>query len=265
MTCRVLLFCIGLLVIMPGGAAMSQSAFTAGELETLEFHQHPGTRLPLGARFVDDEGKSVGLGDFFGARPVILVLDYLRCKTLCGFALSSLAGALDRVPLVAGHDFSVIALSINPREGPADSRAAHAKYRARGRGGDGWHFLTGDEADIRQVAAAVGFPYRYDAAADQYAHPAGVTVIAPDGIISRYILGIDYRPLDLRLALTEAGKGAISSPATNLLLLCYCYDPATGRYSGQVNTAMRVLAALTVIALIGLLLQLSRAKKAGSR
>jgi protein SCO1/2 len=187
----------------------------------------------------------------------VLVLDYLHCKTLCGFVLSALVRSLDRVPLDAGKDFEVLAISIDPHDGPADSRAAGRQYLARTAHPGGWHFLTGNDADIHRIAAAVGFPYLYDASAEQYAHPAGITIAAPNGSIARYILGVDYAPLDLRLALAEASHGAISSPATALLLLCYCYDPATGRYSAQINTAMRILGAATVLGLAAMIARLS--------
>lgn len=256
---RVLIVLIALLKIAPAEAA-GQSAFTAAELNALEFHQHPGAALPLKTPVIDEDGHAVELGRFFRARPVILVLDYLHCQTLCGFMLSDLATTLDHVPLAAGRDFEVVALSIDPREGPADSRAARQKYFARADSGKGWHFLTASTVAIRRIADAVGFPYRYDPTAEQYAHPAGLTIATEDGTIARYILGIDYRPLDLRLALTEAANGAISTPATNLLLLCYCYDPATGRYSAQINLVMRILGGITVIGLVIMLIKLSRVR-----
>lgn len=258
-------FCLAfLLLLATASAAAAQSAFTARQLNDLVFHQQLGTELPLATPLRDEDGRAVTLGTFFGKRPVVLVLDYLHCKTLCGFVLSDLVRALDRVPLTAGKDFDVLALSIDPRETPADSRAARAQYLARAAHPGGWHFLTGSDADIHQIAAAVGFPYLYDAAADQYAHPAGITIAAPDGTIARYILGVDYTPLDLRLALTEAARGAISTPATNLLLLCYCYDPATGRYSAQIMTAMRALGGITVLGLGATIWRLSGGKPRGS-
>ena len=239
------------------GQAAGQSAFTVGQLDDLAFHQHLGAALPLDTPLRDEDGRTVTLGSFFGTRPVLLVLDYLHCKTLCGFVLSDLVQSIGHVPLTAGKDFEVLAISIDPHDGPAESRAARAKYLARTAHSGGWHFLTGNDTDIHRIAAAVGFPYLYDADADQYAHPAGVTIAAPNGSIARYILGVDYAPLDLRLALTEAAHGAISTPATALLLLCYCYDPATGRYSAQINTAMRVLGGATVLGIAGMIARLS--------
>jgi protein SCO1/2 len=253
-----------ILALAPAAAlAAGQGQFTQRELSALAFHQHPGARLPLDAALVDEDGRAVRLGEFFGSRPVVLVLDYLRCRSLCGFVLADLDRAISRIPLAAGRDFEVVSVSIDPRDRPEDARLERAKLLRRDAGGGaGWHFLTGSEGQVRRIAEIVGFPYRYDADADQYAHPAGITVASPDGRIARYILGLAYPPLDLRLALTEAAKGAISTPATALLLLCYCYDPATGRYSAAIGTAMRLLGGATVLAIAAMILLLSRRRPA---
>jgi protein SCO1/2 len=238
-------------------AAAQQSSFTTRQLADLSFHQHPGATLPLGMALTDENGHAVTLGSFFTDRPVVVVLDYLHCKTLCGFVLSDLVRTTAQVPLTAGRDYDVLAISIDPHDTPADSRAARDQYLARTAHPGGWHFLTGSEASVRHIADTIGFPYLYDADADQYAHPAGITIASPDGRIARYLLGVDYPPLDLRLALTEAARGTISSPATTLLLLCYCYDPATGRYSAQINTALRILGGATVLGIGFMVLRLS--------
>jgi protein SCO1 len=245
--------------------AQAQSSLTAHQLADLSFHQHPGAQLPLDAALVDERGNPVRLDQFFGAKPAVLVLDYLTCRTLCGFVLGGLATALAHVPLTPGNDFSVVAISIDPRDTPADAQHARAQYLARygEPGASGWHFLTGSAAEVRRVADAVGFPYRYDPGIRQFAHPAGLVVVAPDARVARYILGIDYRPLDLRLALTEAGQGRISSPVTNLLLLCYCYNPTTGRYDASIAEAMQIAGGITVLGILGLVLRLSRPRKAG--
>jgi protein SCO1 len=239
------------------------SAFTAQQLADLSFRQHPGAALPLDAALMDEEGRRVRLGDFFSGKPVILVLDYLHCKTLCGFVLGNLTRTAARVRRDAGADFSVVALSIDPRETPADARAARAQYRVRRLDADdgAWHFLTGSADEVRRVADAVGFPYRYDEAADQFAHPAGFVVAAPNGTVARYILGIDYAPLDLRLAVAEAGRGTISSPVNDLLLLCYCYDPASGRYGPAIGNVLRVAGGLTVVGIMAMIGHLMRTRR----
>jgi protein SCO1/2 len=251
---------LGLLLAAVLPAAAQQSSFTTRQLADLSFHQHPGTTLPLDTALTDEAGRTVRLGSFFTDRPAVVVLDYLHCKTLCGFVLDDLVRTTAQVPLTPGRDYDVIAISIDPHDTPADSRAARDQYLARTAHPGGWHFLTGSDAAVHQIASAIGFPYLYDASADQYAHPAGITIASPDGRIARYLLGVDYAPLDLRLALTEAARGTISTPATALLLLCYCYDPATGRYSAQINTALRILCGATVLGLGYMVLRLSHVR-----
>lgn len=234
------------------------------ETTELTFHQHPGAALPLDARFRDSGNRSVRLGDFFHGAPVILVLEYLRCRGLCGVVIQDAARALALVPLAAGHDYQVVVVSIDPRDDPRDAQTARAKYlpaQSR-RTALGWHFLTGRPAAIEAVARAVGFSYRYDPAVDQYAHPAGITIATPAGRVARYVLGVGYRPLDVRLALSEASQGRISSPAADLLLLCYCYDPGTGRYSFAIRGVTRALCGATVLGLGGWLLGLARTRRA---
>jgi protein SCO1/2 len=245
-------------VLSAAPAPMAQSVFTAQQLAALSFQQHPGTPLPLDAPLRDEDSRPVRLGDFFGTRPVVLVLEYLKCRTLCGFVLADLADALANVPLRAGYDFAVIAISIDPGETAADARLARDRYLARYRQAAGWHFLTGEDSAVRRIADAVGFPYRYDGEGEQFAHPAGVVIVAPGGRIARYILGIDYRPIDLRLAIVEAGQGAIAAPVSDLLLLCYGYDAASGRYSTSIHNALRLIAGLSVAAVAAMLVILSR-------
>jgi protein SCO1/2 len=255
-----------LLTLILQGSGMARSTLSPEQLAALEFQQHPGAALPRELTFQDEAGRAVRLDDFLGGGPLLLVLEYMRCTTLCGVVLGNLAQSLDRVPLDAGRDYQVVAVSIDPRETPADARAAKERYLARYHhvGAEaGWHFLTGSAAAIERLAQAVGFPYAYDPDIDQYAHPAGITVASGDGRIARYILGIDYRPLDLRLALTEASAERVASPATGLLLLCYAYDPQTGRYSLLIRNALRAACAVTVLGIAGMVVALVRGGRAG--
>jgi protein SCO1 len=249
-----------LLSFTAAAAASAASTLPADTVKDLSFRQHPGARLPLEATFRDEGGELVRLGDFFRGKPVVLVLEYLRCKSLCGFVLQDLAKALARSSLVAGRDYQVVAISIDPRDGAAEARAARATYLERFGQADaaGWHFLTGAARPVADVADAVGFRFRYDPGIEQYAHPAGLIVAAPDGTIARYVLGLDYRPLDLRLALSEAAAGTIATPASELLLLCYHYDPGTGRYSFAINNVTRILCGVTVLGVGLLVVRLAR-------
>jgi protein SCO1/2 len=235
---------LALLLALAPPPALARSSLPPDALASLAFTPHPGSRLPLATPLVDEDGKPVRLGQFFGDKPAVLVLDYLTCKTLCGATLGNLARALDTLPEDAGRDFAVVVVSIDPRDTPEAAREAKARdlgpYRHAG-AARGWHFLTGPASATRAVADAVGFPYRYDAAIDQYAHPAGIVVAAPDGTIARYLLGVDYAPLALRLALAESGKGRVIATVSHLLLLCYGYDPQPGRYTPLIETTLVAL------------------------
>ena len=224
------------LVLVPATAA-------AGDLSEFAFRPHPGAHLPLAAELVDEHGRQVLLGQFFTGKPVLLVLDYLRCKTLCGLTLENLVTSLDALPLDAGRDFQVVVISIDPRDKPADVEAGKVKYLDRyhhPRGDDGWHFLTGPQATVQSIADTVGFPYHYEAALDQYIHPAGFVVAAADGSISRYLLGVDLQPADLNVALADAAQGKAVGLVERLLLLCHGKDPNLGPYSLTIEAAFIV-------------------------
>lgn len=224
--------------------ALAAAPASAADFSGLAFRPHPGARLPLDLRLRDEHGHAVLLHEFFAGKPVILVLEYLRCKTLCGLALGALATALQAVPLDAGRDFQVVAVSIDPRDTPADAATAKAKYLAIYRhpgAGAGWHFLTGPKSIVSRIAATVGFPYRYDAALDQYMHPVGFVVAAPSGTISRYLLEIDPTPAQLRSALVGGAQGQVRGPLARVLLWCHGEDPLLGPYTVPIEAAFAVI------------------------
>jgi len=240
-----------LLLALAGLAPVSAS----GDFSDLAFRPHPGGRLPLDLHLLDEHGRAVPLGQFFTGKPVILMLEYLHCKTLCGVALESLAAALDALPLDAGRDFQVVAVSIEPRDTPADAATVKAKdlalYHHAGTSA-GWHFLTGPQAAVKEIADAIGFPYRYDPAIDQYLHPAGFVLAAPSGTISRYLLDIDPTPAELRAALADAAQAKAVGPLTRFLLWCHGDDPRLARYTAPIEAAFAVanIAAMAVLAAI---------------
>ena len=245
-TALTLRFVIPVLSFLPSGAS---GAAAGTDLSEFAFRPHPGGQLPLATEFVDEQGREVVLGRFFVGTPVILVLDYLRCQTLCGVTLEKLVAALDTLPLDAGRDFEVVVVSIDPRDKPADVAAAKLKYLAgyhHTKASNGWHFLTGPEA-VRTVADTVGFPYRYEPALDQYIHPAGFIVAAPDGRISRYMLGVGAPPSDLRAALGDAAQGRAVGVMERILLFCHGTDPNLGSNSLIIEAAFMV-ANLTAMA-----------------
>lgn len=224
-----------------------------GILRDVGFDQKLNEQVPLDLVFRDENGASIELREYFGKRPVILVPVYYECPNLCPLILESLVRSLKALSFDIGKQFNVLTVSIDPGEGPELARGKKQEYVKRyGRPGgeDGWHFLTGDEASIQQLTQAIGFRYTYDAEKRQYAHPAGVVILTPQGKVARYFYGIEYAPRDLRLALVEASEGKIGSPVDQLLLFCYEYDPATGKYSLVIMNVLR-LAALIMVLILG--------------
>lgn len=226
-----------------------------------------GGQVPLQALFHDEAGVPRRLGDVMAGRPTILALVYFDCPNLCTLTLNSLATSSQRLGTPA-IDYRVIAISIDPREGPKLAAAKRDQYVSRfGRGAPGcvdcdsrWHFLTGEEASIRQVAQAVGFRYFWDAAQGQYAHPAGAIVLSGAGRIVQYLNGVEFPTGELRRALSLAAAGRTGTLADRLWLLCFHYEALAGRYSGEITTAVRFLGLLTLVGLGWLVIRLMRVR-----
>lgn len=222
------------------------------QLEGIGIEQRLNAALPLDLEFRDENGATVTLRRYFGARPVVIAPVYYECPMLCTQILNGLVSSLKAVTFVSGEDFDVIAVSFDPAEGPALARKKKNTYLTRfGRKGAerGWHFLTGDEANIKTLMDALGFRYKYIPESKQFAHASGVMVATPDGKLSRYLYGVEYEPRHMRLALVEASQGKIGSPVDQFLLFCYHYDPATGKYSAAALNIIRLLGVLTLVAL----------------
>jgi protein SCO1/2 len=223
-------------------------------LREVGFDQRLGEAIPLDLPFRDSAGAPVVLGELFGERPVVLSLVYFDCPMLCPMTLQGLVESLRPLTFDVGRDFDVVVVSFDPREGPGEAAPARRTAIDRyGRSGSepGWHFLTGGEESIRRLTGAVGFRYRWDEESRQFAHAAGVVLATSEGRIARYLFGIDHPATDLRLALVEAGRGAIGGPVDQVLLYCFHYDPATGKYTAATLNLLRAAAALTLLALVG--------------
>lgn len=227
------------------------------------------SQVPLDAMFVDHAGRDVRLGDFFGhGRPVALVLAYYECPALCGQVISATAGSMIPLDFDASRDFDVLVVSFDPGETPTmarDRREAFLKRYGRSGTEAGVNFLTGRQESIEALTQAVGFKYKYDPAVDQFAHPSVLTVLTPEGRVSRYLFGIEFAPRDLRFALIDASNGAIGTVVDQAVLFCYLYDPTTGSYGFAVINAVRAAGLLTVLGLGAfILMSLRRERRQGS-
>lgn len=249
------------LALLLGGPSLAAAQGSGPMPRDIGYDPHPGAALPLEIALVDDAGSPRHLGDYFnGHVPVVVVLAYYECPMLCSLVLSGLTEALKAGELRPGRDFEVVVVSIDPADTPERARAKKASYvKLYDRPGAeaALHFTTGGEAEVRRLADAIGFRFAYDPQGRQFAHAAGIVVATGQGTISKYFYGIDFPPRDLRLGLVEAGDGRVGSVTDKLLLLCFRYDPATGRYGRLALRSLRVGGALTVV-LLGLSLVVMR-------
>jgi len=252
------------LALAPGAAAQlasdpMQSVGVRPELlKQVGIDQKLNQSIPLDLTFRDEDGRTVALGQFFGQKPVVLTLVYYNCPMLCTQVLNGVESSLKELSTDIGNQYDVVTVSIDPTESHVLAKTKKEVYVGMyGRPGaaQGWHFLTGDEPQIKQLADAVGFRYAYDPDTKQFAHASAIMLLTPEGKISRYFYGIQYPTRDLRLGLVEASEGKIGSPVDQVLLFCYHYDPATGKYGLLISHVIKAAGALTVLILgVGMLI-----------
>jgi protein SCO1/2 len=230
-------------------------------LQGVGFDQRLDEQLPLDLEFIDDTGRPVKLDDFFGSKPVILVLAYYQCPRLCTLVLNGLVQGMLEMPFDAGKEFNVVTVSFDPGETwqlAASKKQSYLRRYGRPGAAEGWHFLTGRPDQIKRLTEAVGFRYRFDPAQDQFIHASGILILTPQGRISRYFYDIKYAGRDLRLGLIEASKEKIGSPVDQILLYCFHYDATIGKYTASVMNIVRLTGVLTMFGIGGFLLVLRR-------
>jgi len=265
---------IGLLIAVlfmlwtPLKAAPPQQTLTPQELATVGFEQRLGSTLPLNTMLRDERGAAVRLGSYFGDRPVIMAFAYYECPNLCTVVLNALLESVRDLRSQAGREYEIVVVSINPADTPAKALAKKQMYATRyGRPGSerGWHFLTGDAVAIKAVTEAAGFRYIYDPASQQFAHASGILVATPGGAVSQYFQGIEYPAKEVSAALERASHQQVGTLAQRLLLLCFHYDPVTGRYSLLISRVLRIAGLGTVVALGVFIVRMSRAERRVTR
>ena len=223
------------------------------QLRKVGIDQKLNSQVPMDAVFADEDGNRKPLREFMRSRPAVLALVYYECPMLCTMILNGLLKAVRVVPLGAGADYDIIAVSFDPSETPQLARAKKHEYVQRyhrAGGENGWRFLTGDAENIARLTSAVGYRTQRDDKSNQWSHASGIMILTPEGRLSKYFYGVEYSARDLRLGLVEASRGRIGSPVDQVLLFCFHYDPSTGKYSLLILRLLRVCAAATVLGLL---------------
>jgi protein SCO1/2 len=225
-------------------------------LKGINVEQHLNTQIPLNLTFTDDAGKQVALASYFGKKPAILALVYYQCPMLCSEELNGLTSALEMVRYVPGKDFNIIIVSIDPSEGTdlaAAKKRTYVKRYGRPETADGWHFLTGTQANIDALTKAVGFGYVKipgpDGKLTQFAHASSIQIVTPEGKLAQYYMGVEYSPKDLLLGLDEASANRIGSPVDNILTYCYHYNPESNRHDLIIARVVQLGGLVTVLCL----------------
>ncbi len=266
---RLLTATAALLVCSASGSVRADEQPLDPAMGEIDVEEHLGLALDQSLKFVDHDGKPVTIGDYFdGERPVLLTLNYYRCPVLCNVQLNELTNTLKQMEWTAGDEnFRIVTVSIDPRETPklaAGKRSSHLKEYGRGEDVD-WAFLTGDAVNVKLLASQIGMGYAYDKEQDQYAHPAVVAFLSPDGRIMRYVYGLTTVPNDLKFGLIEAGEGKIGTTVDRLILSCFHYDSSLGRYGPFAFGIMRLGAAFTLLVIGSVLLIYWRKERAQGR
>lgn len=246
-----LLYCFFVIALCRPGF-LQAGGLTEEDLKKIGYDQHVGQPISAGIPFEDSKARKLALGDLWNQKPTLLVLGYYHCPMLCTLINDGLIEALQELRFDVGRDFNVINVSIDPHETPQIAAVKKKEYLRRyGRPGadSQWHFLTGGEGAIAQLSNEAGFRYRYDSVSNEYAHPSGFLVLTPDGKISRYFFGVNFKPLELRAAIIAASKGERGSIIQQFVLLCCEYNPITGKYGPLVLNVMRVAGLATVLLL----------------
>ena len=244
---------ISLLVIAAlalGGVVFAESReeIKPKELDQVGVTEHLNQQVDLDLTFIAEDGYPHALKEYFhSGRPVVLNLVYYTCKMLCNIVLNAQVQSLRKIDWTPGEQYEIVTVSIDPAENFQLAREKKASYlESYGRPAPGWHFLADNGGNVRQLARQVGFGYKFDEGTAQYAHPAVVFILTPEGKMSRYLYGVQFKPLDVRLALTEAAEGKFGV-TERILLFCFHYDPAAKGYVPFAQNIMKSSGVFTIL------------------
>jgi len=240
---------LSILILLTLALSLKAQALTDEQLSNIRFDQKLNSQISLDLPFHDESGKTVTLGNYFSRKPVVLVLGYYQCPMLCTLTFNGMVESMEDMKWTIGNQFNVVHVSIDPKETPELALAKKRTYLKRyGRpsADTGWHFLTGDEPQIKKLCDEAGFHYAYDPGVKQYAHPSGLVILTPDGKVSKYFFGVSFSSPELYAALQNASTHKVGSPIERLVLLCFHYSPIHGKYGVLIMTMLRVFGAATL-------------------
>jgi protein SCO1/2 len=260
---------IALLLGFPAASRAEDDPEGPAPLQGVEIEEKLNAQVPVGASFLDQDGKPVRIADFLGkGKPVVVALVYYECPMLCGLVLGGMARGMKETGLELGKDYTALSISFDPREKPAQGFVRQKHYLQsfdKADRKDVWPFLVGQDAQIHLVTDAVGFRYKFDEETKQYAHGAAILVLTPDGRVSRYLYGVEFPGRDLRLALVEAADGKVGTSFDRFLLTCYRYDPVARKYVPYAMGMVRAGALLVLFGLASVLFVFWRREAKGAR
>jgi protein SCO1/2 len=248
---------------MPTGPQKLEPGQLPPMLQSVGVDEHLGRNVDLTMQFVDETGATVPLGSFFRkGKPVILDLIYYSCPNLCNLILNGQADVMRQIPWNPGDQYEVVTITIDPKETPELAAKKKETYvKSLGRPAGGWHFLCDKDGNAKRLAEEVGYHYRWDPEQEQFAHPASIFILTPEGRMARYLYGARFRPMDVRFALAEASEGRTTMTIERVLLFCYHYDPKEGKYVMFASNVMKIGGLLTVLALAYFLWRMFRMER----
>lgn len=257
------------LALAPCALAQVNPAREPGQDPETSVTERLSAQIPLDHEFVDESGAKVAFRSFFArGRPVLLNLGYYGCPALCGAVLNGVVDGLKGVSLEPGKDFEIVTVSIDPKEQPELAKKKKDAYlEVYGREGARahWHFLTSPDDQVKRLAQAVGFGYRYDEVTRQYLHGAAIMFLSPSGKLTRYLYGVELAPRDLRFAIVESGEGRVGTTWDRILLNCYGYDPRVRGYAVAARTVMFWGGAVTMLGVFSMIFVFFRRERRESR
>ena len=248
-----LLISVSLAVLSSNFHAQAQLNREPEALQDVGIIEHLGETIPLDTRFATSNGDSTSIGDLLEeGKPVILNPLYYDCPMLCGLVIDGVLNVANQLEWSPGKDYTILSFSIDPTENhelAAEYKERYYTQLEKPKTDNGWYFLTSNKSNIEKMITAVGFEVNEIEDTGEFAHTAAIIMLSPEGVITRYLYGIQYKAFDVRSALYESADGKIGSTLNKVIMYCYQYDPDTNSYAPIAINIMKIGGLVTLIIL----------------